>query len=627
MQKEIRHAIKDDRWHVLNRPGVYIGATVQAYKDEYILENGKMVIKPCLHVPALIKIINEIIDNSTDILQTYKNGKVDITIDIEKNKIVVSDNGPGMPIQTIKDLDNSDILVPAAMWGKAKAGSNFVGDDVDAVTIGTNGVGSYCTNVFSTKFIGTTCNGSKKFTGVWLNNAESLEYTVTDQKKNGTTVEFYPDLIRFTMAEPKMNDDTLLIIRQRIINLSSMFENIKFTLNGEEIKYTKDVLLKAFIPAGEYYITDKYAIAIGTSDENDFKEFSLINGLNIKTSSAIKYIMKYVVDGVKDKLPKKYEEIKPGDIKTKLQIVMVGNKFPDIVWDGQTKEKLDNSDSDIRHYLGNDWKDIIDKVVKNKDIMNPITMFYDIKKEVEDKASAVKVDKEIKTMIIPKLSLATKKKVVLALIEGDSAKNGIMNAFGREYISYLPGKGVIMNALTNSMKKITGNNEFQELVKTLGINFSKENSAANMTHEYVVIMTDQDVDGAHIKGLWLAFFQKFVPDIFDLGKLWILDTPIKVAKNAKEELIKPFFTEQEFLDYLKKGNKPSIVEYKKGLGSFNEKEYKDVFEKVAVEDCLYKMLPPDEEDLQLMIDYLDDDAAPRKDLIKEYMKNFDINAI
>ena len=140
-------------------------------------------------------------------------------------------------------------------------------------------------------------------------------------------------------------------------------------------------------------------------------------------------------------------------------------------------------------------------------------------------------------------------------------------------------------------------------------------------------MTDQDVDGAHIKGLWLAFFQKFVPDIFDLGKLWILDTPIKVAKNAKEELIKPFFTEQEFLDYLKKGNKPSIVEYKKGLGSFNEKEYKDVFEKVAVEDCLYKMLPPDEEDLQLMIDYLDDDAAPRKDLIKEYMKNFDINAI
>ena len=97
--------------------------------------------------------------------------------------------------------------------------------------------------------------------------------------------------------------------------------------------------------------------------------------------------------------------------------------------------------------------------------------------------------------------------------------------------------------------------------------------------------------------------------------------------NNFNELIKPFFTEQEFLDYLKKGNKPSIVEYKKGLGSFNEKEYKDVFEKVAVEDCLYKMLPPDEEDLQLMIDYLDDDAAPRKDLIKEYMKNFDINAI
>ena len=67
-----------------------------------------------------------------------------------------------------------------------------------------------------------------------------------------------------------------------------MFSNIEFTLNGEVIKYTKDVLLKAFVQEGEYFITDKYAIAIGTSDENDFKEFSLINGLNIKVSSAIK---------------------------------------------------------------------------------------------------------------------------------------------------------------------------------------------------------------------------------------------------------------------------------------------------------------------------------------------------
>jgi DNA gyrase subunit B len=184
-----------------------------------------------------------------------------------------------------------------------------------------------------------------------------------------------------------------------------------------------------------------------------------------------------------------------------------------------------------------------------------------------------------------------------------------------------------MNALTNPMSKITANNEFKELMRTLGLTFSKDNTAAKMTHENIVIMTDQDVDGAHIKGLWFAFFQRFVPDIFEHGKLWILDTPIKVAKNAKEELIRPFFTEQEFLAYMKKGNKPSIVEYKKGLGSFNPKEYNDVFEKVKVEDCLYRVLPPDETDIQLMMNYLDDDSAPRKELIKEYMKDFDPNMI
>jgi DNA gyrase subunit B len=215
---------------------------------------------------------------------------------------------------------------------------------------------------------------------------------------------------------------------------------------------------------------------------------------------------------------------------------MIGNKFPTIVWDGQTKEKLNNSDADIRKYLGEDWKTIIDKVVKNNDIIKPITFLYDAKKDAEERENAAKTDKEIKKLFVPKLSLATKKKYILALIEGDSAKNGIMQAFGREYISYLPGKGVIMNALTNPMSKITANNEFKELMRTLGLTFSKDNTAAKMTHENIVIMTDQDVDGAHIKGLWFAFFQRFVPDIFEMGKLWILDTPIKVAKNAKEEL-------------------------------------------------------------------------------------------
>lgn len=623
-----RHHIKDDRWHVLNRPGVYIGSIVQAYYDEYILQNGLMEIKSCLYVPALIKIINEVIDNCCDILKDVKKGaRVDISIDTAKNKIVVSDNGCGMPIKYIKDLDGSDILIPAAMWGKAKAGSNFNNDALDADTIGTNGVGSFCTNVFSTKFIGTTCDGVNKFVGTWSDNCEKFESTLTTQKKTGTSVEFYPDLQRFTMNEHKLTDDTLIIIKQRLVNLSGMFENIKFTLNGEVIKYSKIDLLKAFVPAGEYHIDENYAIAIGTSTSNEFKQFSLINGLNITTSSAINYISKYLVDGVKEKLPKKYDDIKPGDIKTKIQIVMIGNKFPKIVWDGQTKEKLNNSDADIRKYLGEYWKEIIDKVVKNNDIIKPITFLYDAKKDAEERENAAKTDKEIKKLFVPKLSLATKKKYILALIEGDSAKNGIMQAFGREYISYLPGKGVIMNALTNPMSKITSNNEFKELMSTLGLNFSKDNTAAKMTHENIVIMTDQDVDGAHIKGLWFAFFQRFVPDIFEMGKLWILDTPIKVAKNAKEELIKPFFTEQEFLSYMKKGNKPSIVEYKKGLGSFNPKEYNDVFEKVKVEDCLYKVLPPDETDIQLMLNYLDDDSTPRKELIKEYMKDFDPNMI
>jgi len=620
-----RHAIKDDKWHVLNRPGVYIGSVVQATYPEYILKDNLIELTDCVYVPALVKIINEVIDNSADILKDTSRGTVDVTIDVLKNKVTVKDNGGGMPVTYIEDLDGSNIIVPAAMWGKAKAGSNFNDDELDADTMGTNGVGSFCANVFSTKFVGTTCDGINVFKGIWENNCSDFNFDISPQKKTGTTVEFYPDLARFGLES--MNDDTLVIIRQRLINLSSMFPNIKFTLNGEVLLYDKTKLLKCFIPDGEYFITDKYAIAIGTSESNDFNQFSLINGLNIKSSSAIEYILKYLIVGIKDKLPKKYDAIKPGDIRTKLNIVMIGNKFPKIVWDGQTKEKLNNSDADIRKYIGDDWKDIIDKVVKNKNIIQPITFLFDAKKDAEDKLNAQKVDKQLKNMFIPKLSLATKKKTILALIEGDSAKNGIMNAFGREFISYLPGKGVIMNALRNSLSDLSKNTEFQELMHTLGLGFGKDNSSKNMTHEHIVIMTDQDVDGAHIKGLWFAFFYKFIPDIFAEGRLWILDTPIKVAKNAKEELIKPFFTEEEFLSYMSKNSKPAIVEYKKGLGSFNEKEYKAIFEKVKVEDCLYRVLQPTPEDIKLMLEYLDEESDSRKDLINQNMQCFDPNMI
>ena len=79
-----RHHIKDDRWHVLNRPGVYIGSIVQAYYDEYILQNGLMEIKSCLYVPALIKIINEVIDNCCDILKDVKKVRVLILLLIQQ---------------------------------------------------------------------------------------------------------------------------------------------------------------------------------------------------------------------------------------------------------------------------------------------------------------------------------------------------------------------------------------------------------------------------------------------------------------------------------------------------------------------------------------------------------------
>ncbi|MFA7127621.1 MAG: toprim domain-containing protein [Sphaerochaeta sp.] len=619
----MRHKIKDDKWHVLNRTGMYLGSTTEADHQEYIIVDGKMQQLTVKYIPAVIKMINEIIDNSVDALKDSKKGKIDVIFGDEE--IEVKDNGSGIPVNYIQDLDGTDIITPKAMWGKAKAGSNFNDDEKDADTIGTNGVGSFCTNVLSKYFIGTTCDGKKIYTGTWSNNADNYSETIKESTKRGTSVKFAPDFSRFDCDIPNMKG-SYIVIKQRLINLSMLFPNISFTLNEEDIKYSRKDFLDSFGKA-EVYEEDNYIIGVLPNDTDDFSCFSIINGLNLKSGSHIEYVTKYLIQGIKEKLPKKFNTIKPGDIKNKLNVVFIGAKFPKLVWEGQTKESIKNSDKDIRQYLGDDWKTLIQKVAKNKDITDPIIYLHQVKLEAEQRKLLKDVDKQNKKADILKLLPASKENKYFFILEGDSAKKGLVSSLGREDKAYLPLRGVVINVFTKKLAHIAKNPEFLDIMNSLGFSFSSVNTCLDMNFEQIIIATDADVDGAHIRGLLLGFFYKFAPDVFLHRKIKILRTPIKVAKDQKENIVAAFLNENEYQVFMKNPkNSKYTIEYKKGLGSMNNKEYAQFFKIRPFNECLAE-INYDESDFELLEKWLMDDSDFRKDKIQARLKLYDTDKI
>ena len=623
MSDVIRHSIKDDRWHILNKIGMYLGSSNRAEYNEYMVSAGKMEIVKISYVPAVIKMINEIIDNSIDVLKNKKSGKIDVTItDFD---VTVRDNGDGIPIQHIKDLDGSDVLIPYSCWGKAKAGSNFNDDDIDATTIGTNGVGSYCSNVHSSRFVGTTCDGKQEYVGIWTDNALNYEEKVKPKKSKGTSVTFTPRLETFKLE--RIDNQHKQIIEQRLMNLSVVYPNLAFSFNGKVIKLSRKQYLQMFSQEGNIYEEEHYAIGVFPSVTDDFQQFSIINGLNIKGGNHIEYLLKYVITEIKEKLPKKFSDIKVGDIKNKLQIVMVGNEFPSIQWEGQTKETIGNSNKEVRAYLGENWKDFLIKIAKNKAITDPITFLHGAKLDAQERLDALKVDKILKNANVQKLRKASKQNKFLFLSEGDSALKGIIKALGRIDKSYYPLKGVPANPYTSTLSKIMSNAEYKDIMSILKLKFSESNKLADMDYDYVVMATDADVDGSHIAGLLMGFFWKFCPEVITEKRLLLLRTPIKVAKDKKEKMTHAFVTAEEFIKFEAKGiPKGTEIEYKKGLGSMNDKEYKQFFELRPLEDCLVS-LDYQEEDIKTMLSWVGDDSDFRKDGIQKRLKHFDADTI
>lgn len=527
MKKESFNVLSDIE-HVLLRPAIYIGSVDKNLYNDYFFTDNKMTYQEVEFVQGFVKIINEVIDNCVDeALRTkFKFGnRIKVSFDDEKKSIIIEDNGRGIPVEL-----HNDKYRPELAWCSARSGTNFVNESRE--TIGMNGLGVFLTSCYSTEFIGETHDGKSKCIVKAYNNLSSIETKVSKSSKQGTKVEFIPDLKRFSLKiKDVFSKDSLYkrIIYQRLFNLSICFPDISFIFNGKTVKTgnTKSIF-SLFGDSFEHANNNNCMFAIYPNNEDNFRYYTYINGIHLPNGgSHIDIISNELTQIIREKLSKKYKGIKPGEIKNKLFITFYGLNFPSPKFDSQTKEKLTNSTKEIRDYIsGIDLEKLANKIMRNEDLINPIIEIYKIKEEYKKKQEIGELSKKSKKIRDDKYLPPIGSNEYLILGEGSSAVGGLSNALGRNNIGYYELRGVPLNTYEEKSLTILSNKEMKTILEILNLDTSRTTKSEDSQY-YKLRLNDEDIifnknDDVCINGNYVSV----------IGKDYIVE-PIEINDELK----------------------------------------------------------------------------------------------
>ena len=598
------------RQHVRERIGMYMGSSSQEEIERFVMGQWKIA----KYVPALSKMVDEILDNSIDeAIRTKFEYANKIDVSVKNGVVVVTDNGRGIPQGEVFDETSGEkILQPVAAWTRVNAGTSF---DDSRVTIGTNGVGSAATNFLSSKFVGRTWKDGKRVEVRCKNGGEDVDVAIKDcANDSGTEVSFVPD---YSLFEVNSLDelDTIALVEDRLVGLQMAFPEIAFSFNKKRIK-VNDLKKYSKLFTGE----DSDAIIEKTENlsffyaasEDGFRSNSFVNGVNTRQGGTyVDYLTNAVLDELGVMIKRKHKiEVAKSTIKNGLTFVMFARNFTNPKFDSQTKERLTNPMTNVRdHSVEAGVKDattIARKILSTASIIDPIIEAQLAKKLAADKRAALSAQKNLRKVKVAKHISANSDNATLKIVEGDSAMGFLLKVRDPNKVGAYPLRGVIMNTWDMKPADILKNKELSELVAVLGLDINNPNSVDDMTYANIATLTDADHDGiGHISPLLLAFFYKYWPRLFKEKRVKITRTPIMISTSGKE--VKWLYTYEEAGEFKAKqsGWKHRYI---KGLGSLTEDEYstiinEPVYDTVTVDDAkIFEMMFGKE--AQLRKDYM-----------------------
>lgn len=609
---------------VRKRPGMYIGST---------------------SLRGLHHLVYEIVDNSIDEALGGFCKKIDIIIH-KDNSVSVVDDGRGMPVGIHHKMNKPTVEVIMTVL---HAGGKFGGGGYK-VSGGLHGVGASVVNALS-----ETCEVIVKRDGhIWRqlyhrgNVASSFEQ-IGDTEEHGTQINFKPDSEIF--EEIEFSYDTLA---QRLRELAFLNKGIKINFTDERHDKKETFHYEGGIKSFVSYLNrnkesifpepiyiegrkDDYMVEMALQYNDGYAEnlFSFANNIDTVEGGTHLSGFKTALTRVLNDYARKFNFIKENDknfsgedIREGLTAV-ISVKLSDPQFEGQTKTKLGNSEvrGIVDSILGENVSAFLEENPQIGKIIIDKALLAARARDAAKKARELTRRKSVlETTALPgKLADCSSKdpaECEIYIVEGDSAGGSAKQGRNRKFQAILPLRGKIMNVEKQRIDKILNSEMIRAMITAFGAGISKDFDIEKIRYHRIIIMTDADVDGAHIRTLLLTFFYRYMRELVEQGHVYIAQPPLyKVSKGKKEIYC---YTDEELEKSLNelggKDNNTSIQRYK-GLGEMNAEQLwettmdpeRRILLRATVEDAMVAD--------EIFTILMGDKVEPRREFIQQNAKN------
>ena len=633
------------REHILELPDTYVGSTEthEEVRWVYDSETGKMAHRKVAFNPGYYKIFDEILVNARDALvRTQQDPKkqpikhIDISVTRTEDKVVVDveNDGDGIPIEMHPE---HKVYAPELIFGHLLTSGNYDKTE-EKIVGGKNGYGAKLTNIFSNTFTLSTRSpaSGQKYTQTWKDHmaVAGKPSIVKDKSTKGfVKITYEPDSKRF----PGLDLDAMMaVLHTRAIELAAMAgKEVKVSWNGTLVPtntfekfinlFVKDGTSHAYERCGERWEVGAVLARnlFSEDDSPDDRHISFVNGINTrKGGKHVESVLKTVLGNFTEVAKKKKVDIKPTQLKDSV-VFFINATIVNPAFDSQTKETLTTPAAKFGSVFKSEK--LADSLVKIG-LLEEAQAILDAKSAKDAKKTDGSKRKTLRGL--PKLEDAlwagTPKSTecTLILTEGDSAAASAIAGLavvGREKWGVFPLRGKMLNVKDISQEKFNKNEELTAIKKILGLEQGKVYAKVNaLRYGRVMIMTDQDHDGSHIKGLLMNFFHTFWPSLLMNGFLCCLATPL--LKITKRNDVKSFYSQGEFDTWREaNGGETALrgwtVKYYKGLGTSTPQEAREWFKDLF--DMKYEWDGKSDDAICLAF------AKKRADDRKEWLKTYD----
>ena len=615
---------KTDKQHILDNPDTYIGSVENVDAQMWVYDDttNKIVLRDIEYVPGLYKLFDEGIVNCRDhvvrMIQLNSIHKhfvsyIETNID-EDGTITLTNDGNGIDVAKHPEYD---LWIPEMIFGHLRTSTNY--DKTEKRIVGgKNGFGFKLVLIWSLYGRVETVDHVRglKYVQEFHNNLDKIDppkiTKVPVNSKSYTKVLFKPDYKR--LGVNGLTSDMMALLKKRVYDIGAVTDH---SIKKIKVIYNKNQIpVKNFQQYVDLYIGDKgttkriyeknddnerWEYAVAMSPTHEFLHVSFVNGIcTFKGGKHVDYITGQIVRKLCDYIEKKKKiKVNASAIKEQL-ILFLRCDIENPAFDSQTKDYMNTPSSKFGSTCTVS-DNFIEKIAK-MGVMETACSLTEAKENKLAKktdGSKTKSVRGIANFIDANHSgTVNSKDCILILCEGLSAMSGIVSGLSsedRNIIGIYPLKGKLLNVRGEQLKKIAENKEINDIKKILGLESGKEYTTIQDVHKYlrygkIMYMTDQDLDGSHIKGLCINMFHSEWASLVRIpGFISFMNTPILRAKKASQ--VKLFYNDGQYNEWKAsfgpQGPSGWNIKYFKGLGTSTATEFKEYFANKKIVDFVY----------------------------------------